>query len=279
MDARIDSQLRRIFSAQDNRALCIACDHGLMTDPGKSWLQISNIVSGAIQTKVDGLLLSSGQARRFMKKFGKEKMPAYIIRTDWTNLLRLNLSDDLCKLLPVKRMEHRRLMSAQEVAKRYGAAAAIGFLFIDLEGKVEALTVKASQELITESHAIGLPCILEVLPLSVKTTDISPLELLWKGVWKALELGADAIKLPLTEDIQEFCSTIHRAGKRVFILGGSNLSDEDLFIDLMKQAMESGADGLLVGRNVCRSEDPIRLISKLRSVVHSENVDLFKEKL
>lgn len=272
MDIRIEQQFEKIFSPVDNRALCVAVDHGLMTDPGKSWLQISETVGGAIQSGVDGLLLSSGQTKRFTKKYREDSMPAIIIRTDWTNLLRLDATGDRCELLPVDRMEYRRLMNAQEAAQRYNAAAVIGFLFVDPEGKVEDITVKASQELITESHAVGMPCIIEVLPLAVENPEIDSLPLLWKGVWQALELGADAIKLPLTDDIDEFCASIHQAGRRVFVLGGSNLSNEDLFVKLMEQAIISGADGLLVGRNVSRSDDPVRLISKLCAVVHSKDL-------
>ena len=61
---------------------------------------------------------------------------------------------------------------------------------------------------------------------------------------------------------------IHQAGKRVFVLGGSSIANEDFFIDLMSKALAAGADGLLVGRNVSKSHDPEKLIGRLKSVVH-----------
>ena len=272
MDGGIDIRMKRIFSAKDNRALCIACDHGLMTDPNKSWLQISEVISGAVQEKADGLLLSSGQISRFVSTYGRGCMPAFIVRTDWTNLLRFRENpDDKSKLLPVDHMEYRRLITAREVLYRYGGAAAIGFLFVDPDGKMESLTIKASRELIEECHEIGLPCIIEALPLTIGNPDTDPAELLRRGVQTALELGAEAIKMPLTDDIQHLVSTIHQAGKRVFVLGGGNLADENVFIGLMQQALSSGVDGLLVGRNVSQSQDPARLIHKLHSIVHPEN--------
>lgn len=167
-------------------------------------------------------------------------------------------------------MEYRRLMSAKEVLIRYGGAATIGFLFIDPDRKIETLTIKSSRELISESHEVSLPCIVEVLPLMVGHPDADPIELLWRGVWAALELGADAIKMPLTADTPKFCAAIHEAGKRIFVLGGSSLSDEDAFLDLMQQAICAKVDGLLVGRNVCQNDNPSRLIGKLRSIVHPE---------
>ncbi len=264
----IDKRLSSIFSPDDHRALCIACDHGLMTDPHRSWLQITQVVDGAIQARADGMLLGSGQIGRFVALYGRGCMPAFIVRTDWTNLLRFtDKPNDRSKLIPVEHFEYRRLISAREVVYRYGGSASIGFLFVDPDGSAEALTTQAARELIVESHTIGLPCIIEVLPLAATSAEESA-ELLRRGVVKALEMGADAIKMPLTAEIESLRATIHQAGKRLFVLGGSNLADEDLFLSLMQQALALGVDGLLVGRNISNSKDPARLIQKLHAVVH-----------
>ncbi len=256
-----ESRLRNIFSSTDDRSLCIACDHGLMTDPNRSWLQISDVVQASVKAQVDGLLLGAGQTRRFASEYGRGCLPGIIVRTDWVNLLRISENPtDPHLVLPVDHMEFRRLMNAQEVLYRYRGSAAIGFLFIDPDGRFEALTLQSSRELIQECHTVGLPCIIEVLALTNRQQYADPLELLSRGVRLALDLGADAIKMPMTEELQNFCSVIHQAGKRLFILGGSNLADEDLFLSLMQQAMEKGVDGLLVGRNVSKSLDPGRLI-------------------
>jgi DhnA family fructose-bisphosphate aldolase class Ia len=269
MSLGIERRFKRIFSSADQRALCIACDHGLMTDPQKSWLKISTVVRGTVREKADGLLLSTGQANRFVKQYGRGILPAFIIRTDWTNLLRLrNGTADAGQLLPVDQFEYRRLLSAQEALYGYGACAAIGFLFVDPGGKFESVTVKASRELIAECHEIGLPCIIEVLTLRSSDDQADPTELLRSGIQTAITLGADALKIPLTDQITQFASLIHQAEKRLFVLGGSSIANEDLFIDLMSKALAAGADGLLVGRNVSKSNDPGRLIARLRAAVH-----------
>lgn len=269
MNTGINKRLSSFFSPVDERSLCIACDHGLMMDPYKSWLQITDVIDSAVEAKADGLLLSSGQISRFVARYGKGIMPGFIVRTDWTNLLRYSENpNDGSKLLPVDRIEYRRLISAREVLYRYGGSASIGFLFVDHNRELESLTVEASRELIEESHAVGLPCIIEVLPLAAGHSKTESIEFLKRGVLLALELGADAIKMPLTDEIEYFCSAIHQSGRRLFVLGGSNLSDEDLFIRLIQKALEAGVDGLLVGRNVSNSKDPLGLIYKLRSAVH-----------
>ena len=272
MNTGIETRFMKLVSAFDNRSLCIACDHGLMTDPGRSWLQISEVVQAATQEHADGLLLSGGQIHRFVSERGRGSLPAFIVRTDWTNLLRVGgKSGEKDKLvLPVSRFMYRRLINAKEVLFRYAGSAAIGFLFVDPGGSVEALTLKTSRELISECHEIGLPCMIEVLPLMLERQTADPDDLLRRGIQTALELGADAIKMPLTEKLDDLCKLIHQAGKRVFILGGGNLSDEDLFLNLMQKAVDTGVDGLLVGRNVSNSPDPVGLIAKLRSMVHPE---------
>ena len=271
MNSGREIRMQKIFSSADDRALCIACDHGLMMDPSQSWLKIAEVVDSAVHTRVDGLLLSSGQAVRFTTKYGRGVLPASIVRTDWTNFLRLNGNPPTGgSLLPIDQVEYRRLLTAQDVLYRYAGSAAIGFLFMDPDRKMESLTVKACAELVKECHAIGLPGIIEVLSLIVGHKDSNPEDLLWRGVWLALEMGADAIKMPMSADMPQLCSAIHQAGKRLFALGGSNLSDETLFLSLMQQAMDVGVDGLLVGRNVSKSPDPGALIHKLRSIVHPE---------
>lgn len=269
MPTGIDRRLNGLFSPVDQRALCIACDHGLMTDPYKSWLNITRVMDGAMHASVDGILSSAGQINRFSTHYGKGNLPSWIVRTDWTNLLRYREDHTGgSTILPVNRVEYRRLMKAHEVLYRYGGSASIGFLFVDPEGKLETITVDASRQLIEESHRVGLPCIIEVLTLIPANSQASSYELLKHGVLKALDLGADAIKMPLTAELEEFCSIIHRAGRRLFVLGGSNLSDEDLFVNLMQKAVSTGVDGLLVGRNILNAKDPGGLILKLRSVVH-----------
>ena len=140
MNLGIERRFNRVFSADDQRALCIACDHGLMTDPQKSWLKISTVVRGAVREKADGLLLSTGQANRFVKQYGRGGLPAFIIRTDWTNLLRLRKgAGETRQLLPVDQFEYRRLMNAKEALYGYGACAAIGFLLLILKGNSRKL--------------------------------------------------------------------------------------------------------------------------------------------
>lgn len=271
MTIGIIRRINKFFPSADNRSLCIACDHGLMTDPYKSWRNITQVIDGAVQAKVDGILISAGQLERFVARYGKGNLPNIILRTDWTNLLRFyeeTTSQDC--LLPVDHIEYRRLLSAQEVLHRYGGIATIGFLLVDPDRENEELTIKSTNELIKESHTVGLPCIIEVLPLTMKSTSNQHSELLRRGILTALKMGADVIKMPITEEVEDLCSIIHQAGRLVLALGGSNISDEDLFCNQMKKALNSGVDGLLVGRNVSNSEDPFRLINNLRSIVHSK---------
>ena len=150
MDSGIEIRIRKIFfSSDDNRALCIACDHGLMIDPNQSWLHISDVVqcsssspSGWIIAQFwagfslvgqnmagDGYLLSSS---------------APIGQIYFT--LRENLFDSRSMYLAIDHLEYRRLMNGQEVLYRYGGSAAIGFLFIDPDRKIKSLTIRASRD-------------------------------------------------------------------------------------------------------------------------------------
>lgn len=266
------NSLTKIFFRNNDHALCFACDHGLMTDPAKSWLSINQTVATAMKLNVDGLLLSGGQARKFTRKYPKDSLPTIIVRTDWTNLLRVTERHDWGnKFLPVDQMMYRRLLSAKDVINFYEGSVAIGFLLMDNNGILRNQTSRASRDLVKECHQENLPCIVEVLPISNNNNDVDHRKLLRNGINEALDMGADAIKLPLNGDIRENCQHIKRAGKHSFVLGGGHLSDETLFVDQMKEAIASGADGLLVGRNISQSKNADLLIKQLLSITHKKD--------
>jgi DhnA family fructose-bisphosphate aldolase class Ia len=257
-----EERLNRIF-ARDGRSLCIASDHGLMTDPHRSWMRLRPVVEAAVHSRADGLLLSLGQILRLGPLVSGPQAPALIVRTDWCNLLRVTGANG-CSVLPVAHAEYRRLYTAREALVEASATAAIGFLLMDAEGELECQTVRASGELADECREIGLPCILEVLPVTPEAAE----DLVRRGTWLAAELGADIIKIPFGGDSARFRALRRDVDRPLLVLGGGNLADVDAFTEHMRGALDAGADGLIVGRNVAGSSDPAATIGRLRQLVH-----------
>jgi class I fructose-bisphosphate aldolase len=85
-----------------------------------------------------------------------------------------------------------------------------------------------------------------------------------------LELGADVVKIkyPGSQDAMgHACDAA--ADADVVMSGGSKASDE-AFLTTVKEAMEAGAKGLAVGRNVFQRENPEALLDGLEKVIFEE---------
>ncbi|MFC3478821.1 class I fructose-bisphosphate aldolase [Halobacterium litoreum] len=87
---------------------------------------------------------------------------------------------------------------------------------------------------------------------------------------QALELGADVakVKYPGSSEKMEFA--VDMAGPtQVVMSGGSKTSDRD-FLSTVKGAIDAGAVGLAVGRNVWQRENPTQFLDALEAVIYEE---------
>ncbi|TYL39084.1 aldolase [Natronococcus pandeyae] len=82
-----------------------------------------------------------------------------------------------------------------------------------------------------------------------------------------LELGADIAKVKYPRSQEALARAVDAAGDvRVVLSGGSKTSDYE-FLSTVEAAMDAGAGGLAVGRNVWQRDDPERILDALEQVV------------
>ncbi len=85
-----------------------------------------------------------------------------------------------------------------------------------------------------------------------------------------LELGADLTKVKYpgsTDAMQHVCDVAGDMG--VVMSGGSKIGDR-AFLELVENAMNAGAEGLAVGRNVFQRENPTGILDALEAVIFEE---------
>jgi len=80
-----------------------------------------------------------------------------------------------------------------------------------------------------------------------------------------LELGADWVKVPYVEG---FKKVVEVCFKPVVIMGGKKRSNDLDILTEMKAAMDAGAAGGTIGRNIFESDDPEAMTAALVAIVH-----------
>ena len=102
----------------------------------------------------------------------------------------------------------------------------------------------------------GCPASSSRLAYGGQVTGANIVEILTLGARMAVELGADALKIPYTGDVDSFRNLIEVSGVPTLVLGGARSDHERDALELYAEAHEAGAAGCLMGRNVTKSPDP-----------------------
>lgn len=267
MKTGLQNRMDRLFNRQgDGRAICVAADHGYMSDVTPNVVNLRSTVEAIIAGGVDGILLAPGQALRLAPLFKGRKGPALIVRADWMNMPRLGTSN-VTNAVPQRLLLNEKIITADQ-ALSLGATAITIYLFLGYSDKVEAIGIDKCARFVNECRRAGLPCIIEPLAYGGQVTGANLVEILTLGARMAVEIGADALKIPYTGDVDSFRHLIDVSGVPTLVLGGARSDNERDALELYAEAHEAGAAGCLMGRNVTKSPDPKAMIEHLCNIGH-----------
>lgn len=82
------------------------------------------------------------------------------------------------------------------------------------------------------------------------------------------ELGADIVKTNYTGNIDSFREVVRGSLAPVVIAGGPVKGQERKFIQMVWEAMQAGAAGASIGRNIFQSKEPTKMVRAVVRIVH-----------
>lgn len=239
--------MNRIFR-KDGRTLIVALDHGLTEGPVKGLEDPALILGKIAAAGADSILTSYGVATRFAREISSLGL-----------ILRLDMGGTkLGKMGPGVQF------FGIEDALRLGADAVAVSAFPGTVEERETLRTLAS--VIGEAHSWGLPVMAEMQPGGFDagpeyfTTDNIAL-----SARVAAELGADWVKAPYAPD---FGRVVRSCYVPVVMLGGAKLDDNAKLFDTVWKAVQAGASGVAIGRNIFQAEDPSATVKALAAILH-----------
>ena len=162
-----------------------------------------------------------------------------------------------------------RIYGADE-ALTVGANAMMNMLYTHHSN--EADITREAAELVGESLEVDVPVILEALPFGIGRPSDYTLENIGFTVRMAAELGSDIVKTayPTGATSDEFKAIVDACFVPVIVLGGAAMGDDSALFGMVKNAMNAGAVGVAVGRNVWQHPQPKKIAAALHSIVHDE---------
>ncbi|RLF03397.1 MAG: hypothetical protein DRK00_08860 [Thermoprotei archaeon] len=257
-------RLSRILDPSDGRAVVVAADHGLMLGPIPGAAELEKTLRKVVRGKPDAVLLSPGQIKRLYHLFKGRTAPAVLMRADWTNAFR-----DRTYTLPARSIAFSQISDVKR-ALALGASGIVTYFFVGYDDEnLESHHFELMANFARECERAGMPLIVEPLPRGPRATKTNYVDLIVMGVRLAVEAGADALKAPYTGDPDTFRRVIRAAaGTPVLILGGYRAKSLRDLLEVVEEVVSVGGSGVVFGRNVLQADDPARLLSQIRAIVH-----------
>jgi class I fructose-bisphosphate aldolase len=236
---------------EDGRGILLAYDHGIEhgpTDFNDVNFNPEYIMQIAKKGRFHAVVFQKGIAERYYDN----SIPL---------LVKLNGKTMIPKGEPVSRQ-----ICSVEYAVSLGAKA-VGYT-IYLGSMYESTMLQEFGRIQEDARKFGIPTVAWVYPRGEAVKDDMSEEIVAYAARVGLEIGADAVKVKYTGNVESFKWVVKCAGKvKVFMSGGPKTSTEDEFLEQVRGVMDAGASGIAVGRNVWQSKDPIKMAKALRAIV------------
>ncbi len=149
----------------------------------------------------------------------------------------------------------------------YGAKAVGYTIYIGSEHETKMIEEFGKIE--QEAEEAGIPVIAWMYPRGRNVPDENDPKVIAYAARVGLELGADIVKVRYTGDIASFKWVVQSAGKTKVVMMGGSKEPEEVFLQKTKEALEAGAIGLAVGRNVWQASDPLTIAKKISEIIWS----------
>ncbi len=235
-------RLHRIFG-NDDKTVIVAMDHGNYLDqPMRGVEDPAKTIRETLAAGADAILTTFGTA--------------------------LRCGDALAKggLILTVYDEPAVYEKAVESALRVGADCI----------KVIASPFTGSRTNLANCERLGLDCAAWGMPYLVETIpgtfaagpELRTPEKIAAAARIGAEMGADFIKTFYTGSIDSFQTVLHNATVPVIVLGGERTSNIRDVLTQIHEAIQAGASGVAVGRNIWGHESPARVTAAIAAIVH-----------
>ena len=260
MDWGMKNRMSKIIRPEDGRCVMLAVDHGYFLGPTEG-LEIPNRTIKPLLPYADSLMITRGILRTSVNP--SMEVPIVLRVSGGTSIVGEDLSNETITT------------SIEEAIKLNASCLAIS---IFVGSKYEHQTLASLSRLVDEGEKYSIPVLAVTAVGKEMTRDARYLALACRV---AAEQGAHIVKSYYCENFE---SVVEGCPVPLIIAGGKKLPNEVDALKLTYDAIEHGAAGVDMGRNIWQSNHAVAMIKSVRSIVHN-NLDLrqasevyFKEK-
>ncbi len=243
----IKNRLSRIIKPKTGRTVMLAVDHGYFLGPTTGLEQPEKTISPLLP-HADCLMLTRGVLRTSVCAEDAAEIPIVLRVSGGTSVLKEDLSNE-------------DLTVSMEDALRLNASGVALSIFVGSPNEKQTLTNLA--KLVDEGERYGMPVLAVTAVGKEMNRDARYLGLATRI---AAELGAHFVKTYYCEGFEK---VVDNCPVPVVIAGGKKTPEKEA-LEMAYKAIQAGATGVDMGRNIFQSSNPVGMIKAVREIVHKK---------
>jgi fructose-bisphosphate aldolase/2-amino-3,7-dideoxy-D-threo-hept-6-ulosonate synthase len=243
-------RMSQILNVETGKLVIVAMDHCPAIGPCKGMIDPVDTVRKVCQGRPDTLFMHKGNIKKVYPILTEDRMPFLLSistatvtgpQPDWVYL--------------VDTVEYAARIGASGVSMRTFVGSQYEHEMIQDLGRVSAECEKYGLVLMAMMYPTGFENNFD--PKCVK-----------HAARIGAELGADVVKTYYTGTPEGFAEVTESCPVPVVMSGGPKTETAVEFLAMVRGAMDGGATGVAVGRNVWQHPDPAAMLEALKKVVH-----------
>jgi fructose-bisphosphate aldolase/2-amino-3,7-dideoxy-D-threo-hept-6-ulosonate synthase len=243
-------RIERIINRESGNTVIVPMDHGVSMGPIEGLKNLAETVNAVAEGGANAVVLHKGVVGFGHRGYGK----------DVGLIIHLSASTSLAP-----DPNEKVLVCTVEEAIKLGADAVS--VHVNVGSKTEAYQLRKLGEISKIAADWGMPLLAMMYPRGdgINQFDEKAVAL---AARVGAELGADIIKTNFTGDVESFRRVVEGCPVPVVVAGGPRMGSDEEILKMVRMAMDAGARGVAIGRNIFQADNPTKMTRAISMIVH-----------
>ncbi len=243
-------RLERIVNRNTGNTVIVPMDHGLSMGPIKGLEDMPKIINAVAEGGANAVVLHKGIVKFGHRGYGKDI--GLIVHLSGSTALAPDPNEKV-------------IVCTIEEAIKLGADAVS--IHVNIGSKTEADQLKEMGKIVRDCMDWCIPLLAMMYPRGegINQFDEKAVALATRA---GAELGADIVKTNFTGSVESFRRVVKGCPVPIVVAGGPKMNNDEELLKMVEMAMDAGAKGVAIGRNIFQAEDPMKMTKAIAMIVH-----------
>ena len=244
-------RLERILNRNTGKTVIVPMDHGVSSGPIRGITNLKDAMALVAEGGANAVVVHKGVVAKGHRKGGPDL--GLIVHLSGSTALSMDPNT-------------KTLVCSVEEAIKMGADAVS--VHVNLGNGHDNQMITDLGHVADLATQWGMPLLAMIYPRGERITNEYDPTAIGHAARLGAELGADLVKVSYTGDVDSFRGVVEGCHVPVIIAGGPRMDSDRALLEMVRGAMDAGAAGTSIGRNVFQHERPDKVVAALGMIVH-----------